>query len=506
MWYRFHLTDVRVVGYYLGTLVLFTGVAMVIPFLVALVCGETDPALDFLIGMGICFCIGGILHFLQQRPGKLNRRQALLVTGFSYIVIASVASIPMMLSGSFETPLDAVFESVSVLTTTGVSIMNDYNHMAYSHLIWRVLMVVIGGQGIIVIALSLGFFGRSGGASSVYQAEGRIDHVLPNIVSTARFIGVISISVIAAGTIICTILGLIIGIDPLRSLITGFCLTVSSFDTGGITPHSSSLIYYHSVLIEAFCLIFMLLGIINFAVYAYLLKGKSKELFGNIEMRSVAIWITAITILLSIVMIGDGYLSGFTEILRRGMFMVVSASTTTGFQTIYPNQLGLSFSGGAMLLIAIVMLVGGTSGSTAGGIKVVRLTMIFKWIGASITSMLLPETAVQRTSYHQFTDRELTSEMATRAMIIFTLFTFTASVGTMLAIAFGYDATASAFESVTCVTNNGFSTGIISADMPLVLKVFYMVEMWAGRLEFIALLAVFAGLITSLFKLKEAKG
>lgn len=498
MWPRFHLADVKVVGHYLGVLVLLTGVAMVIPLLVAIFAQEYTSALDFLIGIGVCLCLGSALGLLRTRSGKLSRQQALFVVGFAWLIIAIVAAVPMYLSGSYASPLDALFDGVSSITTTGFSMNTDYNHMSVSQMVWRIMLVFVGGQGVIVVALSLGFFGRTGGAGSVYQAEAHNDHVLPNVINTARFIWAISGSVVIIGTLICTVICLLSGFNALDAFYNAFVLTISAYDTGGITPYSTSLVFYHSIPIELFCLVFTVMGIINFAVFAGIIKGNTKEFFKNIETRTVVIWLSVMTVCLTAVLAGDGVYTGLFELLRRGTFMAVSATTTAGFMTIYSSQMMVSYSGGAMVVLLIIMIVGGVSGSTAGGIKVARLGIIFKWFAVSVKRLLLPASAIEHSTYHQFQDRTLSAEVATQAMIIFILFSFTAVAGGMVGIVFGYEAIPAMFESVACVSSNGMGVGITSPTMPVALKIIYIIQMWAGRLEFVALLALIAGLVVSI--------
>ncbi|MBQ6453747.1 MAG: TrkH family potassium uptake protein [Coriobacteriales bacterium] len=499
MWPRFHLNDVRIVGHYLGSLVLIVGLSMLLPLLVALFMHEGSPAVDFLMGIGVCLIVGSLLRMLTPRAGKLNRRQALLVTGLSWIVIGLVASVPMLSSGAFDSPLDALFDGVSALTTTGMSLSHDYNHMAYSHMLWRVMLTFIGGSGVIVVALSLGVFGRSGGQGALYKTEARSDHVLPNMMLTARFIWGVSATVIVLGVLVFFLPFLIMGMDGGRALWNSLILSISSYDTGGIPIYTNSLVYYHSPVIEFICLVIALMGVVNPVLYAALFRGEKEPFFKNSELRTMAGWFTVMAILLCLVIIGDGAFTHYMELLRRGAFMVVSAGTTTGWMTVYTGQLGISISAGAMMLIALIMLIGGPSGSTAGGIKVGRLSIILKWFAATIRRAVRPKSNLDRVGYHQFTKAAIDPSTATQAMVVMLLFVITVVAGAMIAVVCGYDADAGLFESISCVTSAGISSGIVSPGMPVALKVFYILAMWAGRLEFIALLSVFASVVTSIY-------
>ena len=165
MWQRFTLYDVRVIGHYLGVLVLFSSLALLVPFVTALACAEWTPATHYLLTIGIALIVGSALRFLRIDPGRLNRQQALAVTGFAWIVLAFVAAVPLYLSGHYLSYLDALFDGVSGLTTTGASVIVDLDHLSNADNMWRFMMHLLGGFGLIVVALSFGLFGKRAGAS-----------------------------------------------------------------------------------------------------------------------------------------------------------------------------------------------------------------------------------------------------------------------------------------------------------------------------------------------------
>ena len=164
MWQRFTPYDLRVIGHYLGTLLLFFAALMALPLATALVFQEWEPAARYLAAIGITMVAGCSLRFLRIEPGRLDRRQALAVTGFAWVVLALFASFPLYFSGHYMTYLDAVFDGVSGLTTTGASLIVDLDHLSYADNMFRFAMHALGGLGLIVVALSFGLFGRGGGA------------------------------------------------------------------------------------------------------------------------------------------------------------------------------------------------------------------------------------------------------------------------------------------------------------------------------------------------------
>ena len=144
--------------------------------------------------------IGSLAMFAQTGAVSINRRQALVVTALVWIVGAAVAAVPLTLSGHYGSYLDALFETVSGFTTSGLTLTQDLDHMAYSHNMWRHLTHLIGGQGIIVAALSFAF-ARRGGVFALYVAEGRDERILPNVMHTARFIWFVTALYVTLGTV-----------------------------------------------------------------------------------------------------------------------------------------------------------------------------------------------------------------------------------------------------------------------------------------------------------------
>ena len=161
MWLRFTLFDVRVVAHYLGVLVSFFTIALAVPLGVAIAMQEWEPASRYLLAEGITLIVGSGLRLLCVQPGKLTHKQALAVTGLSWIVLAFVASVPLALSGHYGSYLDSLMEAVSGLTTTGVTLVIDLEHLSTADNMWRFVMHLIGGLGLIVVALSLGLLGKA---------------------------------------------------------------------------------------------------------------------------------------------------------------------------------------------------------------------------------------------------------------------------------------------------------------------------------------------------------
>lgn len=497
MWQRFTLYDVRVIGHYLGVLVLFSTFALLVPFATAIACGEWKPAAHYLLTIGISLIVGSALRFLRVEPGRLNRQQALAVTGLAWIVLAFVAAVPLNLSGHYATYLDALFDGVSGMTTTGASVILDLDHLSNADNMWRFMTHLIGGLGLIVVALSFGLFGKRAGAS-LYMSEGRSEHVVPNVVQTTQFIAKIAMGFILVVTVVLTGLCLFIGMDPLRSLLHSLWLAISGFTTGGFSPMSQSVMYYHSFPIEVVLMLLMLMGSINFVLHSEVWKGRVEIFFRDLEIRTMVVWLAVVTCVFAASLSASGEFSNLPAMLRRGLFMVISAFSTTGFQNITTNQLTTLLGSGAFLVLAMLMAVGGSGGSTSGGIKFNRMGIIAKSMVSTIKQALAPDTARVVVAYNHVGRRILSPEIVKEAMTVFVLYVITYAVGALVGIAHGFEAAPAIFESVSMASNGGIVSTLAAPGMPVTLEVFYILQMWAGRLEFVTLIALVVEIIVSL--------
>lgn len=498
MWTRYQLEDFRIVGHFLGVILILLGAAMGIPLFVALINREWQPACDFLLSMGITMSVGSAMLLLKLKTPSLNGRQAILLTGLTWVFISFFGAIPFYLSGHHASFINAFFESVSAYTTTGVSILQDPHHLAYSHNIWRLMSMIIGAQGIIAFAMTVGIFSRSSGAGSLYKAEGKSDSVLPNIIATVRFSIIITCAFVLLGTFVLTIAGFFQGMSVSRSLYHAFYLSGSAFSTGGFTPMANNVIYYHSVIFESTLMILMISGAMNFSLFFTMWGGNFKEFFKNIEVKTLAIWAIIVVVIMGTALAHDSALGGsvFT-LMRRGVFTVISSISGTGFQTLYTAQFAIAAGPAVMFAIVLAMGFGGSTGSTSGGIKALRIALIVKSVIADVKRALSPDRAAVRVKYHHMGERVLDSQTASSAMTVFLLYVITYLIGTMIYVSLGYAPMNAAFDSIAATSNAGMSSGVISADMPMLMKVVFILQMWGGRLEFIALLALFAGLFVT---------
>ena len=495
---RFKLEDWRIIAHYLGVLILVLAAAMFIPLIISLLMQEFGAFFCFLTSISISAVVGTALMFCHIDKCHMNWRQALVITGFAWVVLAAFGALPLWFSNYYIDFLDSFFESISALTTAGYSMAVDLDHTPYSLITWRVMMNLMGGVGVLVIAVSLGIFGSGSGVAALYEAEARGDHVLPEVKQTSRFIAKITAVVVTGGFVLLLIPMLIIGIEPVRAIFNSAWLSMSSFSTSGMAGPSSGLMYFHCWPIEVFTLLIMLFGVVNFLLYGDLWNGRIRNFFKDIEIRTLFIWISAMMLAMAIVLVTSSYFTDLGSLIRRGLYLIVSATANTGLMTLYPGQILYSMSSGALFIVVVAMAVGGSASSTTGGIKALRLGIIVKTFFQIIRSALAPERAMPRTFFYHQGKKLLTSSVSSSAMLILLLYLVTFVIGALVGIAYGYDPLPSIFESVGATSNAGVSAGIISVGMPDGLEIVYMVQMWFGRLEFIALIAMFIQIFVSI--------
>jgi len=489
--------DLKTIAYYIGRLTVGLGVIIIIPLITALIFQEWDRSLDFLISMLAAIFIGLLLQRLFPSHHDMNWSQGLAVTSISWLVAMFLGAIPLVLSGHYGSYLDACFDSMSGFATTGLALIQNLDHAAHSLNMWRHLMMFIGGQGIVVIGLTFLVRGTAG-AYRMYVGEAREEKVLPNVIQTARFIWMISLVYLGIGTLVLTIIGLLQGMPLVRSFLHGIWIFMAAFDTGGFTPHSQSILYYHSYPYEVATMVLMVLGTLNFSLHYALWSGKFKEFFKNIETRTLFI---SISILLIISGIGLTQVSTYPNWMagvRKGFYQILSAHSGTGFMTVYAPQFPHEWGFLALLMVILAMGFGGSACSTAGGIKALRIGIFFKALIQDIRRIMAPGSAVIITKIHHIKDLLLEDRLVRSALIIMIIYIVTYFAGTAVGLFYGYPLSEASFESVSAAANVGLSTGVTNPAMPNGLKITYIIQMWLGRLEFMSIF-ILLGLVIARF-------
>ena len=479
------LEDVRIIGYYLGKILLGLACTMSLPILIGLAFQEFNPALDFVIGLEITLLFGILLLKLCVTEKDLNWMQGMIVVSLSWLAAMILGAIPLYLSGHWKSYLDACFDAMSGFATTGLTLAQNLDHMSYAHNFWRHLIMFIGGQGIVIVAL-LFFVKGAAGAFRMYVGEARDERIMPNVIHTSRFIWLVSIVYLILGTLALGTVGILNGMKAINAFFHGACVFMAAFDTGGFAPQSQNILYYHSLPFEVVTITIMILGAINFKLHYHIWTGNRKELIKNIEARALFITIVVTFCITAVGLNQVGAYPGVITLFRKGFYQLISGHTGTGFQTIYPAQFVNEWSHLALVGVICAMGLGGAVCSTTGAIKMLRIGIIFKALQEDIKRIILPEQAIIVKKFHHIKEIFLEDKQARSALLITLAYLVLYGLGAIMGMLFGYPFLYALFESTSAAANVGLSCGVTNTAMPAALKLTYIFQMWAGRLEFMS--------------------
>ena len=481
--------DIKIIAYYIGKIIIGVGLLILIPIVTALIAGETVSIIDFSISFFVFMIIGLMLEQIGKGSKATFRWiHGLVISSLTWIVLMILAAIPYWLSGHFLSYLDAMFDVMSGFTTTGVVLIQDLDHASFSLNMWRHLLTFVGGQGMVVLALSF-IITKGAGSLCMYVGEAKDEKLLPNVTETAKAIWIISLVYLIVGTSILTIVGIYIGLKPTTSFLHGLWIFMAAWSTGGFAPQSQNIVYYHSTLYETITIIFFVIGSFNFALHHAVWKGNKKEIYKNIEMISFMSTLLITTTLALRFFQKAGIYKDALGMFRRVFYQIVSAHTTTGFMTLYSRQFLYDWGSIGIVIISIAMLIGGSASSTAGGIKGIRVGFLFKGLLQNMKKVASPEKRVYIEKYNFNGKNVLSDEMIRNALLIIVLYFMTFGIGVVATLYCGYNLNEAIFESASITGNVGLTIGVTSASMPDGLKITYIIMMWLARLEFISAFA-----------------
>jgi trk system potassium uptake protein TrkH len=482
--------DFQIIGRFTGQVVYGIGAVLAVMAVVALALGEINEALAFVIGAAVAASAGATCRIVLPAPRRLNPTQGLATVAVVWSVAPVFGALPLLLSGHYAGPLDAYFEAMSGFATIGLTLVNDLDHLPVSMNLWRHAMHLLGGQGILLVVLTI-FATAGGAAGTLYTGEGRAERVLPNIVQTARFILRVLVFYAALGLpALWLALRFGAGMGGRDAVFHSVTLFATAFHTAGFAPMSASAAFYRSPVVEAVLMVLMLAGAFSFALHYQLWAGRSRELTRNIEVRTFACTLLGIFTILAVGLARSGTYTEAGELLRIGFFQTVSAHTTTGLALV-PGRLFVTDWGVlAPAMIVTAMALGGMAGSTAGGIKAIRVGLLAKGVVREVRRVLMPEDAVLVQHYHAGARRIVRDTEIRGAATILLLFFILYLAGGMIGLFYGYDLQLALFESTAAAATGGLSVGVLRPALETPLKVLYILQMLVGRLEFVAVFAL----------------
>ena len=319
-------------------------------------------------------CLSVMAGLFVCRNGKQISNSSRLVV-FSWFYGILLAAAPFLMYGDV-TPVQALFESVSGFTTTGLSVL-EVEKLPHTFLFYRAFLQYVGGLGFVMTML---LFVQGKDSAVLYQAEGHPDRLMPDIGKTAKVIGTMYGFFLLIGTVFYTIFGM--------SLFDSIVHTMCALSTGGFSNRMDSIGYYNSLPIECITVILMLIGTTNFSLLLLLFKGRIRDFSKASEMRFLGgLVVITVPILSGFLVVGGKTLG---EGIRLSIFNAFSALSTTGYATCSYND----WPETALAVMILLMIIGGGLGSTAGGIKLARVCILMKNLVRNIRKKMVPDRTV----------------------------------------------------------------------------------------------------------------
>ena len=358
--------DIRSSLFIVGNLLIFIAFYMLIPTLVDLIHNGTDWV-AFISISSFCFFIGFNISFVFKNKKKsLSINSAFFLTFLCWIILTLVASLPFYLGSINLNFIDSFFESMSGITTTGATVIENLDETSKSILIWRAMLQWLGGIGIIVIAIAVFPILKVGGMQ-LFKTEfsSKDEKVLPRTVTIASGIGVVYILL----TILCSFSLFLTGLNLFDSIAHGMTIVA----TGGFSTKDMSIGFFDSIYTEIIVMVFMVIASIPFIYLFQTMRGKFSDLLKSSQVQFFLFLILISTIIVSF-WLKKYYEVDFLQALRISAFATISISTGSGFST-YDFSIWGSFT---TLLFLFLMLIGGCSGSSSCGLKIFRVQILIK--------------------------------------------------------------------------------------------------------------------------------
>ena len=470
--------DFKPISLVLGFLICTTGFFLSIPLITEIIY-KTDHWQAYAVPLIVYLVVGGSLIIINKDTEmKLNLKGAFFLTGISWIVMALLCSIPFMFAKTNLTFADALFESMSGITTTGSTIINDLDLQPKGVLIWRALLQWLGGIGIIVLAISVLPFLKVGGMQLFHmEGDDPYEKFLPRITSVVSKIFIIYISL----TITCIISYFYLGMSLFDSITHGF----TTISTGGFSTHNESFAFFDNNKILVTSIIFMIIGSLPFILLAQVSIRSPFILFKDQQIRLFILILIGLIISLYFI-VGDGITNTITNKIIIISFNSISIITGTG----YVSENFENWGNYSSLLFLLIMFIGGCAGSTTGGLKIFRFQILYLSVKNHIKKLIKPHGVFAS----KFNNKVIPETSFDSVTSFFYLYILSFVLISLLLSFSGYDLITCLSAAATAISNVGPGLGeIIGPDgnfssLSSYSKYILALGMLFGRLEILTLL------------------
>jgi trk system potassium uptake protein TrkH len=465
----------------LGLLLMFLAASMLVPIPFSIYYGDADlPAL--LISAGITFVFGFLVYKTTRFKQDLRAKEGFAVVTLGWLIFSLFGGLPFLLSGTVTSFTDAYFETMSGLTTTGATVLTDLTEVPHGILFWRSLTHWIGGMGIIVLSLAiLPFLGVGGMQLFKAEVPGPVaDKLTPRITETAKILWGTYVLISAAETLLLMLGGL--------SLFDALTQTFGTMATGGFSTRNASIAAFDSVYVDYVIIFFMLLAGTNFSLHYRFLRGDFRAYWRNVEFRYYISIIAVAALVIGV----SNYLTVYDSVpvtIQKSLFQVVSIQTTTGFVT--ADYELWTFS--AQFILFVLMFIGGCAGSTGGGMKVIRIHVVVKFVLSEITRLAHPHAVVPV----RLRRIAVPADVVTNVLGFFVLGILIFMAGVFFLTLIGLDMATSVGATVATLWNIGPGFGSVGptdtyAHIPVAGKWLMSFYMLMGRLELFTVIILFS--------------
>ena len=464
----------------LGKVLFIEAVCMVPSLIVSLIYRQNDTQ-AFLISILMLLVIGFVLQRIKPVSTDIYIRDGFAIVSLSWLMVALFGAVPFVISGAIPHYTDAFFEAVSGFTTTGATILLEVESLPRGILFWRSFTHWVGGMGVLVLMLAV-LRTVKASSLSIMQAESpgpNPGKVVPKLGQSAKYLYIIYIVM----TVILVIFLLIAGMPLFDSL----CHAFGTAGTGGFSIKNTSIGAYNSVFIEVIITVFMFLFGVNFSLYYQIIRGNIKSFFKDTEFRLYLGIVLACMLLITLDLNGKVFGSVW-ESFRHASFQVNAIITTTGYATTN-FDLWTSFS---KSILVILMFIGACAGSTAGGIKNIRIVILMKTVRREISRIIHPRSVYTIKVDGKTIDNDTLSGVTTFFFAFITIFTLSVLVVSLD----GKDMISNFTAVATSIGNVGPGLGIVGpmgnfssySDLSKLVFSFCMI---VGRLEIFPVLLLF---------------
>jgi len=469
----------------IGKVLLLVAALMVLPAATALIYAEYRAAVSYVSVAVLSAAIGFVLSFLKPKDSIIYAKEGLVAVALAWIAVSVIGAIPFVVSGDIPNVVDALFESVSGFTTTGATVVVVTEDLTHASLLWRALAHFVGGMGVIVFVIAV--VSRSPGRSmNILRAEMPgpiVDKFVPKARDTAKILYMIY----AGMTLVMTVMLLCGGMPLFDSIVHA----ISTAGTGGFGVKTSSIATYNDYS-QWVIAVFMLLFGVNFNVYYLIIIKKFSQAVKSSELRCFLIIILVSTALIAsniYSQVGNLYTA-----IKNAFFQTTSYISTTGFTIADTSQWPTM----SKTVLIVLMFIGGCAGSTAGGLKVSRLMIVFGKIGSELKKAVHPHKAtIEKLEGKRLDEKTVTQTHSYFALYfvaffaILLLVTFIEQFFTDFSFEANFAAVASCFNNVGPIFDNVVGYGTF-ANYSGLSKVLLTLAMLLGRLEIYPLLLTLA--------------